>query len=94
MEVSGAIPSSGFDEVRMEVVPLVKESPIVSRSLRDLGLSKKVGVQVAGINRQGSRFLNPGAEEVLLAGDEILVLGTNEQIAAFKDLAAAPKKNA
>jgi len=53
-----------------------------------------VGVQVAGINRQGVRSLNPGAKDVLLAGDEILVLGTNEQIAAFTELAVAPQKSA
>lgn len=93
MRVSGAIPSSGFDEVRMEAVTLASESPMVDRSLKELGLSKKVGVQVAGINRQGIRSLNPGANEVLLAGDEILVLGTNEQIAAFTNLAAAPEES-
>jgi len=94
MGVSGAIPSSGFDEVRMEVVTLAAQSLIVDHSLKDLGLSKKIGVQVAGINRQGTRFLNPGAKEMLLSGDEILVLGTNEQIAAFTELASAPKESA
>jgi CPA2 family monovalent cation:H+ antiporter-2 len=94
MGVSGAIPPSGFDEVRMEAVILARESSIVDCSLRELGLSQKVGVQVAGINRQGLRFLNPGAKEVLLAGDEVLVLGTNEQIAAFTDLASAPDASA
>ncbi len=93
MGVSGAISSSGFDEVRMEAVTLEGGSSMVDRSLKELGLSKKVGVQVAGINRQGVRSLNPGAKEVLLAGDEVLVLGTNEQIGAFTELAAARAKS-
>ena len=93
MGVSGAAPASGFDEVRMEVVALASESPILGRNLKALGLAKKVGVQVAGINRQGIRSLNPGANEVLQAGDEVLVLGTNEEIAAFTDLASPPKES-
>jgi CPA2 family monovalent cation:H+ antiporter-2 len=40
-------------------------------------------VQVAGINRGGLRLLSPRGEEQLLEGDEVLVLGTGEQIAAF-----------
>jgi CPA2 family monovalent cation:H+ antiporter-2 len=39
---------------------------------------------VAGINRGGRRILNPGGEEQLLAGDDVLVLGSPDQIAAFK----------
>ncbi|HEY5227214.1 MAG TPA: TrkA C-terminal domain-containing protein, partial [Opitutaceae bacterium] len=42
------------------------------------------GVQVAGIRRGGERILTPGAQETLQADDEILVLGTAEQIREFR----------
>ena len=40
-------------------------------------------MQVAGIHRGGIRILNPGAAEVLRPGDELLVLGTPDQIRDF-----------
>jgi hypothetical protein len=42
------------------------------------------GVQIAGINRGGRRILNPGADETLHGGDEVLLLGTPEQMDVFK----------
>jgi CPA2 family monovalent cation:H+ antiporter-2 len=41
-------------------------------------------VLVAGVNRHGVRILNPRAEEVVQAGDEVLTLGTADQIRSFK----------
>ena len=43
------------------------------------------GVQIAGVNhREGGRVLNPSAQEMLGADDELLVLGTPVQIRDFK----------
>jgi CPA2 family monovalent cation:H+ antiporter-2 len=81
--VSGALPPSGFDDVRMEVVKVPVRSKLARRSLAELAPTRQVGVQVAGINRGGLRLLSPRGEEQLLEGDEVLVLGTGEQIAAF-----------
>ena len=82
--VSGTAPASTFDEVRMEAVTVPANSEMNDRSLVDLSLSRTFGVQVAGINRGGRRMLNPGGEEKLLGGDDVLVLGSPDQIAAFK----------
>jgi K+/H+ antiporter YhaU regulatory subunit KhtT len=38
------------------------------------------GVQVAGIHRGEAKILIPGAHEILQSGDELLVLGTAQQI--------------
>ena len=82
--VSGSVTTSNFDEVRMEAVPVPAQSELDSRSLAELALGRTYGLQVAGINRGGRRVLNPGGEEKLFAGDDILVLGSPDQIAAFK----------
>jgi len=76
--------ASHFDEVRMETVTLPAASKLAFRSLLELAPTRKVGVQVAGINRGGLRLLNPGGEEKLLPNDDVLVLGSPDQIAAFK----------
>ena len=81
--VSEPLPQSDFDDVRMDTVTLQENSVIVGMTLAELAPTQKVGVQIAGINRQGVRILNPGGAEKLLVNDELLVLGTNEQISAF-----------
>lgn len=81
---SGTPVSSNFDEVRMESVELPPGGGLHDRTLAELAISKEFGLQVAGIKRQGHRILNPGGEEKLFTGDDVLVLGSPDQIAAFK----------
>ncbi len=83
-QASGTDVVSNFDEVRMESVELPPGSGLHGRSLADLALGKTFGLQVAGINRAGFRILNPRAEEKLFTGDSVLVLGSPDQIKAFK----------
>jgi CPA2 family monovalent cation:H+ antiporter-2 len=81
---SGARPVSNFDEVRMDTVTLPVGCELDNRSLAELALNRAFGVQIAGINRGGVRLLNPGGDTKLLEGDDVLVLGSPDQIAAFK----------
>jgi CPA2 family monovalent cation:H+ antiporter-2 len=81
---SGAPLVSHFDEVRMESVEIPPGSGLHDRTLLDLALGRQFGLQVAGINRNGRRILNPNGEERLYNGDGVLVLGSPDQIANFK----------
>jgi CPA2 family monovalent cation:H+ antiporter-2 len=81
---SGAVVASNFDEVRMESIELPPGSGLHDRTLADIALGRAFGLQVAGINRAGRRFLNPGGDEKLYTGDQLLVLGSPDQIQAFK----------
>lgn len=83
-KVSGTVPLTGLEDVRMEVVTVPAGSSQAGRTLVELALGRKVGVQVAGINRHGLRILNPRGEEKIFGGDELLVMGSAEQIGAFK----------
>jgi CPA2 family monovalent cation:H+ antiporter-2 len=83
-QASGAPTISNFDEVRMESIELPGDSELFGHTLAELELSTAYGVQVAGINRNGVRMLNPGGTEKLLPGDDLLLLGSPDQIAAFK----------
>ena len=69
----------------MEAVTLPLASKLNGQSLAELALGRVYGLQVAGINRGGRRILNPGGEEKLLAGDDVLVLGSPDQISGFKE---------
>jgi CPA2 family monovalent cation:H+ antiporter-2 len=81
---SGLPVASHFDEVRMESIEVPPGSGLHDRSLAELALGRAFGLQVAGINRAGRRILNPSGEERLCAGDNVLVLGSPDQIATFK----------
>jgi len=75
---------SNFDEVRMELVAIPEGCPVAGGTLAQLAPTRKSGAQVAGINRGGLRILNPGGDEKLLVRDEVLVLGSPDQIGAFR----------
>ena len=68
----------------MEPIMIPARSRCAGCTLARLAPTRQSGVQVAGINRGGHRIANPGAEEILREGDEVLVLGNPDQIKAFK----------
>jgi CPA2 family monovalent cation:H+ antiporter-2 len=81
---SGTPSVSTFDEVRMESVEIPPGAGLHGRTLAELALSQHYGLQVAGISRGSLRILNPGGDEKIFAGDNVLVLGSPDQIKAFK----------
>ncbi|HYC70609.1 MAG TPA: cation:proton antiporter [Opitutaceae bacterium] len=85
--VTGQAMASNFDEVRMDLVELPVGSRLAGWTLAEAAPMRKTGVQVAGINRGGLRILGPAGEEKLLALDQVLVLGSPDQIRAFKEWA-------
>jgi CPA2 family monovalent cation:H+ antiporter-2 len=74
-----------FEEVRMEAVKIPHWSRAAGHTLAELSPAQNHSVQIAGVNRNGLRILNPSAQEMLRAGDEVLALGAPVHIAAFKD---------
>ncbi len=81
---------SRFDEVRLETVEVPVGSMLAGWTLAELSPSRRCGVQVAGLHRGEQRLLNPGGEEYLRVGDNVLVLGSPDQIAAFRTWANQP----
>lgn len=86
LAVSGdAAADSLFEEVQMQAIVVPEWSRAVGQTLGVIGPAKNFGVQIAGVNRSGVRILNPGADEMLNATDEVLALGTREQIREFRE---------
>ncbi|HZZ18042.1 MAG TPA: cation:proton antiporter [Opitutaceae bacterium] len=73
-----------FEEVRMDAIKIPAWSRVHGTALGGISPAASHGVQVAGIHRGEKRILTPGAGEVLQSGDEILVLGTAQQIREFR----------
>jgi len=84
--VSGTLDTDSlFEEVRMDSVVVPAGSGGSGRLLGKMSPKSSHGVQVAGIHRGPARILNPTGSEVLKSGDELLVLGTAEQIRGFRE---------
>ena len=73
-----------FEEVRMESLTVPGWSNACGRALGEISPARSHGVQIAGIHRAEVRILNPGAQETLRPGDELLTLGAPAQIREFR----------
>jgi len=77
---------SGHLDLSMEQVRVRDQSGLVGRSILDTGIRQKFGVIVVGIQRtDGTMEFNPAPESVILAGDELVVLGRPEHVKALEE---------
>ncbi|CAH2030531.1 cation:proton antiporter domain-containing protein [Trichlorobacter ammonificans] len=72
-----------FDAARLETV-VVEQGPRIGASLAELRIPLHTGVLVVGIRRGTRKIVNPSGDERLVAGDELLSLGSPEQLRRFK----------
>jgi Trk K+ transport system NAD-binding subunit len=72
----------------MESVRVPEGCPLAGRSLRELDLIRRAGVQIGGIRRGKHRTLALQGEDRFEPGDELLLLGTHAQIKSFCSLLA------
>ena len=54
------------------------------QSLRDLAIRTRYGCAIAEINRAGQLIQAPGPNEILYAGDRLLLIGESESIARLR----------
>jgi CPA2 family monovalent cation:H+ antiporter-2 len=88
--VARAVPHL-LKEARLETVLLAEGMPGAGRTPRELDLKKRTGAFLVGIEREGAEIVNPDADELLLPKDQLLLLGSREQLdAARSALAGAP----
>lgn len=81
---AGPAAEDGLADLMVSRVRVPADSPHLGRTLIQSAPGRITGAQVAGIQREGQRIMNPGGNETLLAGDVLLVLGTPPQVERFK----------
>ena len=64
-------------QIHLRAVSLGAEAPCAGRALGDLDLGE---ARVSAVVRQGRRFVDPGADLLLQAGDTVVLAGTLQQI--------------
>lgn len=74
--------------LRIEQSTVGARSPLVGKALQEADIRGETGLIVIAVRKQGEDgddfVFNPGAETRLLAGDELIVLGTPEQIESLR----------
>ena len=69
---------------QIEPVKISDDSPARGKLIRELALRTVTGASVVAIERAGETLVNPGPDEEILGGDQILVLGRREQLEAAR----------
>jgi CPA2 family monovalent cation:H+ antiporter-2 len=64
----------------LRAVPLPEGSPAAGMLIRELAIRTSTGASVVAIDRAGVPIVNPGPDEELRAGDQVYLLGTQEQL--------------
>jgi CPA2 family monovalent cation:H+ antiporter-2 len=75
---------SALGTLALSRIRVPADSPHIGRSLAESAPARSSGVQIAGIQRGDRRILTPGGEERLAAADDLLVIGTPEQLRGFR----------
>ena len=69
-----------LSDLSLEHLAVPAGSRHVGKPLGELALNSLFGIQIVGIERNHRPVLSPGRSETLQSGDQLLVLGTPEQV--------------
>jgi monovalent cation:H+ antiporter-2, CPA2 family len=77
----------------LEWILLAPESPIIHKSIGEIGIRKKTGASVVGVVRDEKLETNPNADFVLLPNDWIAIIGSDADRKSFIKMASSPTKS-
>lgn len=72
-----------LNDLGLETFRIPENRPWAGKTLFELQLPRRCGVQVVGVAKGGKTVVNPPADTTLEAGDETVVFGTREQLKSF-----------
>jgi CPA2 family monovalent cation:H+ antiporter-2 len=76
---------SSLENVHMDTFEVAPESPVIGKTLAELGFRSKYGVNIVSIIRGDRRYNIPGGSMIISSWDKIIVLGTDEQMNTFRE---------
>jgi CPA2 family monovalent cation:H+ antiporter-2 len=71
-------------EADLELLPV--GAPVAGQLIRELQLRSLTGASIVGIERAGNNIVNPGPDEELKPGDQLLLLGSKAQLTAAREV--------
>ena len=60
------------------------DGPHTGKTLAELQIARETGVRIVGIRRGAAQIINPGGNQRLASGDGLLVVGTLDELRAFR----------
>jgi CPA2 family monovalent cation:H+ antiporter-2 len=81
-------------EAHLRTVRIPAHSGSVGKMIGELALRTRTGASIVGIQRNEESLVNPGADEELRAGDEILLLGTDDHLTSAEKLLSKDSEQA
>ena len=72
-----------IENLAIEWVKVPENSPLAGKSIKEADIRRKAGVTVIAIIKKDETVVNPRPEEVISAGDTIVIVGTREQVENF-----------
>jgi voltage-gated potassium channel len=80
---------AGKDALNIEDLAVPADSPVVGRTLDALNIRRVTGATILAILREGNPLVSPAGDFALSGGDQLLALGTGDQLAKLDRLIAA-----
>lgn len=71
-------------EANLETLAIAEHSSAAGKLIRELQLRAETGASIVGIERPNEKIINPGPDEELRAGDQLLLLGSRAQLEAAR----------
>ena len=88
MEFIDHITAEGGDNISLEEISFDRiPDELKNKTLKDLEIRNRSGANIIGYKTvQGQYIINPSADTLIIADSKLFVLGTQEQIAALKQI--------
>jgi len=83
-----AMHTPGYD-LRLEQVSLQRGSKLVGMSLKDANVKQISGAMILAVGKHGKLITNPAPDHIFAESDELIALGTEEQLRKLSELAGA-----
>jgi CPA2 family monovalent cation:H+ antiporter-2 len=77
-------------EAELETADIGADSAAAGKLIRELQLRTLTGASIVTIQRNGASLVNPGPDEEIQRGDQVLLLGTRAQLDSAEKLLAEP----
>ena len=76
-----SLPLDGLlKEAKLQTVIVKERSPARARMIRELQLRTITGASIVAIERKGANIINPGPDEEIHEGDQLLLIGNQAQL--------------
>ncbi|WP_457641091.1 cation:proton antiporter regulatory subunit [Persephonella sp.] len=72
-----------IENLAIEWVKVPKNSPIAGKAIKESQIRQRTGVTVIAIMKEDQTIVNPLPDEIINAGDTVVIIGTREQVEKF-----------